>query len=473
MRVSHERRFGALTLKRERVWRRRGLVLAMGVALAAVGLGVSGEAFAEGESRACGFQPAKEAPQVFVGAQKVWVMDGQGPRATALLVEGGVIKALGEASSLKGPKVVEFDASGRVITPGLVDIYTTLGTTEIDLESSTVDTDPGGDRVRAAFRVSEAFNPNSLVIPIQRLGGVTSVVSVARGGLVAGQAAWVDLFDERFHAKVIEPSVAMGAVFGMWGARATGGSRGGALLAYRELFDDVRFYARKGRDYDGNKTRSLSASRLDLMALQPVVQGQQPLMCVVHRASDIRAVLALSKSEGFKPIIVGGAESWMVADELAAAGVPVVLDSMANLPSSFDQLGARDDTPALLEAAGVKVALSTFSAHNVRNLRQMAGNAVRAGMSYEGALRAVTTTPAEILGVGARYGSLAVGKRANLVVWSGDPLEFSSRVERMVIGGREVSLDNRQRRLRDRYMELRRRGPALGPGADAGEGAAK
>ena len=152
-------------------------------------------------------------------------------------------------------------------------------------------------------------------------------------------------------------------------------------------------------------------------------------------------------------MIVGGREAWLEAESLAKAQVPVVIDPSANLPGSFDALRTRHDAVAILSRAGVKVAISTFSTHNARKLRQWAGNAIRSGLSRAEALKAVTSTPANILGLKER-GAIQKGRVADLVVWSGDPFELSSEAEQVIIGGRLMSSNHRQRALFERYRTL-------------------
>ena len=206
--------------------------------------------------------------------------------------------------------------------------------------------------------------------------------------------------------------------------------------------------------FERGATRDFATSRLDLEALVPVVEGRLPLAIEAHRAADIRAVLRLADEFGLRLILLGGTEAWQVADELARRRVPVVLKVLQNLPATFEQLGARYDNAALLRRAGVTVALTTNDTHNARNLRQEAGNAVTYGLPWEEALRAITRAPADIWGVGDRYGSLAPGKVANVVVWSGDPLELLTRAELVLIRGQIVPLRSRQTELRDRYRTL-------------------
>ena len=164
-------------------------------------------------------------------------------------------------------------------------------------------------------------------------------------------------------------------------------------------------------------------------------------------------------------MILGGAEAWKVARELAEAKATVVLQPTRNLPGSFDSLGARLDAAALLAAAGVNVAIACLDdAHNVRNMTQEAGIAVANGLPWETALRAITLEPARVYGMDASYGSVEVGKVANLVVWDGDPLELSSRPTHVLVRGRAIPMVSRQTLLRDRYRDLGKFKPA-GAGA--------
>jgi imidazolonepropionase-like amidohydrolase len=251
-----------------------------------------------------------------------------------------------------------------------------------------------------------------------------------------------------------EPRAAMIAALGEDGVASSGGARGGAALRLREVLEDARFWAARRAAFDAGDSRELSESRLDLAALQPVLSGEIPLLVQVHRASDILAVLALAREYGFRPVIVGGAEAWMVADRLTAADVPVILKPITSLPSEFERLGARFDNAALLARAGVRVAFSTFENHRAPAMAQEAGNAVRFGLDAESALRAVTLAPAEIYGVADRYGSVEPGKIANLVVWPGDPFEAATLPETVLVRGQVVPMRSRQTDLLERYRTL-------------------
>jgi len=340
------------------------------------------------------------------------------------------------------------DVGGKVVTAGLVDPSTALGLVEVGLESRTRDMEwEGGAPVRAALRVADAYNPRSTLIPIARLQGVTSAVIAPTGGLISGQGGWVDLAGGTQAETVIDPSVAVYADL-----RATK-SRAASLRLLAEALDDARFYARNRRAHEQSRlARDFSTGIPDLVALTRVVDGSVPLVVPVDRASDIEALLRFAESQGIRLVVAGGAEAWLLREKLAEAGVPVIVDPLVYGPGSFDQIEGRPDNAALLDAAGVPVLLSTWSSHFTRNLRQRAGNAVRGGLDHTSAIRAITETPARVFGQPDR-GRIAAGARANLVVWSGDPLELSSAVERLVIGGRDVPLVSRQTELRDRYRD--------------------
>jgi imidazolonepropionase-like amidohydrolase len=280
-------------------------------------------------------------------------------------------------------------------------------------------------------------------------------------------AAWVTLADRAEGDKaIIKAPLAMYASLGEQATPASQGSRGMATLRLRELLDDAVQYARRRGNYERNQTRRFAASRLDLEALVPVVRGTVPLVVRAHRATDIRAALRIARELRLRIIVEGGTEAWMVAEELARARVPVLLNPIENLPASFERVHVRDDAPAVLASAGVAVAISPFGGQAAsRTVRQMAGIAVANGLPHEQALAAITSIPAAAFGV--RRGTLERGQVADLVVWTGDPLELSSRAERVVIAGVEQPLGSRQVDLRNRYRALV---PAKRPRQPAGGG---
>ena len=187
--------------------------------------------------------------------------------------------------------------------------------------------------------------------------------------------------------------------------------------------------------------------------MQPVIRGDLPLVIEVNRAADILSTLRFARENGLRVIISGAAEGWMVARELAEANVPVIINPMSNIPG-METLGITLENAARLHAAGVTVIFASFDAHNSRNIRQMAGNAVSYGMPFDAALRAVTLAPARLWGVANRYGSIEAGKDADVVIWSGDPFELTTVAEHVFINGREVDDNTRQRALFERYRRV-------------------
>jgi len=232
-----------------------------------------------------------------------------------------------------------------------------------------------------------------------------------------------------------------------------GGSRAAVADRLRRVFRDALEYERRKVDFSRAQMQPLSASARDLEALLPVLHGRWALIAYANRRSDIETALRLAKEFKVRLILAGAAEGWEIAATIAAAGVPVLVEPMNNIPG-YDALGVRYANAAVLAKAGVRVALLETDTHKSRNLRQQAGNAVSYGMTWDQALRAVTLSPAEIFGVADRYGSLEPGKVANVVVWSGDPFEFTTGVEHVLIRGKEIPLKSRQTELFERYKKL-------------------
>ena len=404
--------------------------------------------------------PATGRAQTAITGAEVHPVDGEViEEGTVVIAEDGTIAAVGaDVEVPEAATVVEAD--GQVVTPGLIDARTRLGLVEIWAVPGTRDHDRGGESpIRAAFRAADGFDPSSAIIPVTRTGGVTSAVIVPGGGLVSGQSGWIDLGGgELGFGALVSPSVGIHFLYRAQRPKGPFASRGALLEKLRELYDDVRFYRDNREAFDQNRARDLTASRLDLQALGRTLEDGLPSVFHVQKASDIRTIVGFAGDQGLDPVLTGAAEAWRVADFLADREVPVVVNPTLNLPTTFETYGARTDNAALLAEAGVPVVLSTFGTHNVRKLRQLAGNAVRGGMDHADALEAVTLNPAKAFGMADTYGSLTAGKVANVVVWSGDPFELSSQVEQMYVQGEEVSLENRQTELMERYRTLERRG---------------
>lgn len=391
-----------------------------------------------------------------------------------VLIEGGRIRAVG--ADVRVPSGAEvIDAQGGVVTPGFVAVDSGLGGLEVSALGDTNDLSQSANSLSAAFDVSWGLDPDSFTLPIARLGGVTRAIVTPRHpgsaggghehdtaglgasglhspGLFAGQAAVIHLAEGA--DILVQAQVAMVAPFGDAGAQVAGGARGAEFTLFREILREVRLYAANRGAYDRGALRDLQLSRADLEALIPVAQGRMPLIVTVHRAADIRNVLRLAREEGIRVILDGAEEGWRVADEIAAADVPVLLNPLDNLPSSFEVRGATMANAARLHAAGVMIAIkgNEGSVHRARETRYNAGNAVAHGLPFLAAIEAITLNPARIFGMDDRFGAIRPGLEADVVVWTGDPLEPLSQPVAIFIAGRRQDLESRALELRDRYL---------------------
>ena len=390
---------------------------------------------------------------------KVYPVSGPPIENGTVVITNGKIAAVGANVAIPAG-AQRIDATGKIVTPGFVDASTQLGVQEVAAVNDTRDMSARGkDNIAAAFRVWEGLNPNSVLLAPARKEGVTTFVIVPTGGLVSGQAALVDVVPGTTTDMILKAPVAMVAVVG--DPLSVGlASRGEVIGRLRELLDDTKFFQTHRDAFDRAQTRPFAASRLDLEAMIPVVEGKLPLLVAVDRASDIDAAMRLARDYNVKLMISSGAEAWMMADKIAAARIPVLTGAMNNIPAGFAALGQRQENAGLLRKAGVQVALignaggGDEEAFNVRNIKQEAGNAVSYGMTWDDALRAVTLAPAKVFGASDRVGALKPGLEGNVVVWSGDPFEFTTRAEHVFVRGREYTDKTRQDLLVERYRNL-------------------
>ena len=412
-----------------------------------------------------GFGTAHAASIAFTHA-RIHTLGAAGELQDAtLVIRNEVIEAIGVGIAIpEDAKVI--DAKGAVITPGLFDAYTHLGLDEIDGVDETVDTGSNNPRYSAALDVVDGLNPRSVLIPVNRIEGITyamsAPVSGPEGPLFAGRGAVISL--GTLDAFVAKPQAAMFVTLGEAGAARIKGGRPALLLALREAFEEA-----KELGTISPVQRPAQLGTLDARALKAVLDGTLPLVATVNRAADIRVLLKLAEDYSIKLILHGAAEAHLVAAELAAKQVPVIFDPTLNLPAQFESLASRADAAAILFKAGVRLAFSSEGSgngsHNSRNIRQLAGNAVAHGLPWNAALAAITRNPASIYGLDATLGTLEVGKQASFVVWDGDPLEVTSSAVRVFAAGRAVPLQSRQTELRDRYVQRRKAAPPVSPPA--------
>ena len=398
-----------------------------------------------------------------------------------VVIHDGKIAAVGASAAVPAAARV-IDAKGATVAPGFFATNSSLGSVEVNSLGNDLSVD--NPQIGAAFDIQYTLNPESILLPVARLGGLTSAVVMPKPGrgrrgaddegdeaatytagvggadnpshaLFAGQAVVIHL--DKGEDILTRAKVGMVAPFGQAGAGLAGGARGAQIVAFKAALQDVRDYMKNKAAYDRAGYRDLGLSKADLEALIPVVQGKMPIIADVHRASDIRAVLKLAREEGVKVILDGAEEGWLVAPEIAKAGVPVLLNPLNDRPESYEMLASTMDNAARLQAAGVTVALESEGGdYRARETRYDAGNAVAHGMPYAAALAAVTLNPARIFGVADRTGSIEPGKDADLVIWTGDPFEPLSQPTAVFIHGAQQPMTSRQLELRDRYKDLAR-----------------
>jgi len=363
-----------------------------------------------------------------------------------VLVQGGIIRAVGP--NLANPaNVPVFDARGLPLTPGLFGGISDIGLEEISQEETTRDanldlkTGESGliENLRPEFDATLAYNPRSTLLAVARVGGMTYTALGTSGALLAGQGGVMRL-DGGDEPMRRTPYI----IIGNNSLGQSGASRAAQFMLLEQAFKEAR------APTPGDERLLTSAGRR--------VLGQEILsdrfLVYVNREADIRQVLKLAASQGIRVALVGAAEAWRLADTLATRNIPVFIDAMDNLPASFDQLGATGNNAALLQRAGVSVSFfnGNDASHNARKVRQIAGNAVAEGLPWQAGLAGITSAPAKALGVDARIGSIEVGKTADLVLWTGDPLDVASTAAGMWLAGKATPLVSRQTLLRDRYL---------------------
>jgi imidazolonepropionase-like amidohydrolase len=376
-----------------------------------------------------------------------------------VIVRDGAIAAVGKNVPVpKDARVI--DAKGQILTPGMVATVTPLAINDT-IGSGYAGRASTNPRLSAAFDVSYDVVPTSPQIGEARIEGVTRAVVTpnAPGGpnvtrIFGGQVAIIHLGEAA--DLTVRRHAAMFLDTGEQGETVAGGGQGALQVRLRQAFADARAYAKNRASFDMARMEEQSLSRADLEALIPVVEGREPLLVEVNRAPDIHHILTLAREQKVKIILSGAAEAWMVAEEIAAANVPVVIDAEENQAFTFDSLNATYENARILHDAGVLIAFKPSVARIVfliRTPRFIAGRTARFGLSPHDALAAITINPARIFGFADRFGSIEQGKDADLVLWSGDPLETTTVARMVMIRGVEQSLAARNRQLRDRYIQ--------------------
>lgn len=397
------------------------------------------------------------AETIAITGGKLVVGDGSAPvEGGTVVIRDGTIVAAGVGIAVPAG-ARQIDASGKWITPGVFAGFTRLGLSEVDAVNGTNDKSGGKSGFSAAIDVAPAIDPFRSPFAVNRSAGVTRAVVApeAADNIFAGQGAIADLGADS--NPVTKARAFQFAEFGEDGAANAGGSRAGTHLHFRAMLREAQDYA-AGRDtFDDDLLKAEDAK-----ALLSVLRGETRLLIHVEGANDMLRLLELKRDfPTIKMVFVGATEGWRVAPQLAQAGVPVIASALNDLPATFEMLGATQSNIGRMKDAGVKVAIGMINdrdSHQLRYTTQYAGNLVSleklpnaTGLSWDEAFAAISSVPADIMGVGDRYGSLKSGKAGDVVVWDGDPLELSSAPTTVIIDGVEQPLGNRQQRLRDRY----------------------
>ena len=452
-------------------------------------------------STLCALLLASAAPAVAqtfaITGGTIAIGDGSEPiQGGTVVVRDGRIVAAGPGAAIPaGAQVI--DATGKWVTPGIVAGFSRLGLTEIDLgdQGATDDRAEGGP-FSAAIDVAPAINPSASSIPVNRADGITRAIvapNVAKS-IFAGQGAVIDLGADM--EPLTRSRLFQFVELGETGADSAGGSRASAYVLFRNALreaSELRRFANpvassrssgeeplvevpivrnpnESREYgpDARRSDDVLLTRFDAAALVPVLQGRQYLLVHVERARDILNVIGLKRDyPSLKLVLVGVTEGWLVADRIAASGIPVIASAVNDLPANFEQIAATQSNVGRMRVAGVSVAIGMIDDNDTRflfNERQYAGNLVAlgnvpgaTGVSWGDALAMLTSRPAEAVGMGGEIGSLRPGRRADVVIWSGDPLQVTSDAEMVMIDGVPQPLATRQTKLRDRYRDLSRR----------------
>ena len=384
--------------------------------------------------------PSAFADSVLVTNANLMSMGPLGTQhGVSVLIEDDVIADIGTNITTAADTVI--DANGAIVTPALFAGATATGLVEVNAVRESADgsmSDTKDNTVQIGFDVRDAYSPLSSVVGVTRVEGFGYSLLMASGGQysVAGRGSLVD-FDGGFES--FNGSDVLFIDVGGYAADKVGGSRAAHWMLLDGIMADL-----KRRSSEREYLSQSGKEHLKDLTKNGV------FVFSANRAADIRKVISFSNEYRLNSVITGGREAWLLADELAAADIPVMVNGLDNLPSNFDALGSRLDNAALLHDAGVQVLFTSGETHNARKVRQGAGTAVAHGMPHEAAVEAMTTAPSRVFG--GRVRAPEVGNRADMVIWSGDPLEVTSYATSVILKGEVTSMATRQSKLLERYL---------------------
>ena len=386
--------------------------------------------------------------------QNVTIYDGKinNPYVGNVLIENNKISRI-STSSIRGDKVI--DATGKILTPGIIATDTDIGIVEIGALSVT--RDDSSSLYKIGFSIFDAFNPNSVLIPWNRSNGITSALTLPQNtdSPIGGLGSFFTL-DSNIEITGMKDNVMIGRV---------GGSGGKSRAETFAIMEDLLEFAsslnsREMESYkdianlisDSPIAETMDLQPRDIKALYKLVNDNLPLIIAANRASDLLKLIEIKTKYDLNLIIMGAQEAGLVADQIAENNIPLIINPINNIPESFDELAANIELAASLEKQGITLMFNAPRSHNYHWIRHGAGVAVANGMSYQGAIKALTSSPVEVFNLGNR-GEIAQGKIADLIIWDSDPLEPSSMPEKMFINGEDIDLTSRMTRLTDRYIK--------------------
>ncbi len=435
------------------------LALALATAVAATAVAAAAAALAAPAALilAADRKPAptgpRPAPEIVILGARILTVSGEPIEEGAVLVRDGKIAAVGD-SVKAGNRAVRIDGRGKTVIPGMIDAYTRLGLIEVSLVPATVDDDEGSEPITPQVRALDAFNPLSRPVAHARDHGVTAALVGPRAGreyvnVVAGQSALLRLLGTRADDMVLRAPAGLHATLGegpksrYTDRKKMPVSRMGEAALLRAALLEGKEYAEAWQRYEQKRKAKPDEAKppdrdLRKETLAEAASGRLPLYLHCHRADDILTGLRVAAEFGARAVLVHATEGYKVASEIARAGVPVIAGPVSTIPERMETLEATPENPAILARAGVKIAIATGENHLVHHLPHEAGLAAANGLPEDQALRAITLGAAEILGIADRLGSIETGKEADLVILNGDPLEITTRVEWVIIGGEIV-----------------------------------
>lgn len=409
--------------------------------------------------------PAADETVAIINA-KIYTMTGTPIENGVVILKAGTIADIGVGiQPPAGARVI--DASGKIVFPGFIDSNCRVGLEEVSLVRATVDSSEATDPVTPQLSVVDAFYPESKTIGVTRSNGITAgIVSPADENVLTGMSAVIEFSGNRIDGVVLKSPAALHVTLGeapksTYGERKKiPSTRMGTAAVLRESLQKAKEYDQKWKEYrakpkkESDKEKESKVPERDLKweAVLEVLSGKIALVVSAHRVDDILTAVRVAEEFGIRNLVINhGTEAYKISNILAQKKIPVLVGPVTTQPDRMETLGARYENAALLQKAGVLIAIQTNDAHNARNLPYEAGLAVAYGLPYEEALKAITVNPARIFGIDQQVGTLEKGKRGNLMIANGDPLEPKTIIEHVFIGGIEMPATNYHKELWENF----------------------